>query len=143
MTTTKYMMSNTDIPMVTFEVTEADSEYLLREKLNGRRLSELLADEDELTRVCVEMENADIAAVLPGWYHAMDLGPTTNWETGPFDTEDDALADIPRHYGSSVTEGPEPEPYDANEAYLRTHLAQLLSILASAPVPNQARPQSE
>ena len=140
MTRTKYTMGHEQIRMVTFEVTEADSEYLLREKLDGRPLSELLANDEELERVLEEMENADFDAVLPGWYHAMDLGPMTNWDTGPFDTEAQALEDIPRCYGSDVTEGPEPEPCDPNDDYIRACVAQLLCILASAPPPAGARP---
>lgn len=140
MTRTKYTMGEEEMRMVTFEVTQSDSEYLLRDKLKGRELCELLADEDELDRVLEEMQNADCDAVLPGWYHAMDLGPVTNWETGPFDTEAEALADIPRCYGGDVTEGPEPEPCDPDDEYIRACLAQMLCILASAPPPAPANP---
>ena len=140
MTRTRYTIGAEEIRMVTFEVTAADSEYLLRDKLGGRTLSELLDDQDELDRVLEEMENAECDAVLPGWYHAMDLGRMTNWETDPFDTEAEALADIPACYGSDVTEGPEPEPVDPNENYIRASLAQLLSILGNAPPETPARP---
>ena len=140
MTRTRYTMGEEEIRMVTYERTRSDSEYLLREKLDGRTLDELMGDEDELDRVLEEMENADVDAVLPGWYHAMDLGRMTNWDTGPFDTEAEALADIPATYGSDVKEGPEPEPEDPDGDYIRTYCAQLLSILASAPPPEGARP---
>ena len=139
MTRTRYTMGDERLRMITFEVTEADAEYLLHDKLKGRTLAELLADDDELERALVEMQNADCDAVLPGWYHAMDLGRMTNWETGPFDTEAEALADIPSTYGTDVTEGPEPEPYDPNAEYIRAHIAQLLCILASGRPPAPAR----
>lgn len=140
MTRTRYTMGDEKIRMVTYERTRSDSEYLLREKLDGRTLDELTADQDELDRVLEEMENAGVDAVLPGWYHAMDLGPTTNWDTGPFDTEAEAVADIPAAYGSDVKEGPEPEPEDPEGDHVRAHCAQLLLILASAPQPEAARP---
>ena len=140
MTRTRYTLGEEHIRMVTYEVTTADSEYLLRDHLkDGRQLADLLADEDELERVVEEMANADCDAVLPGWYHAMDLGCTINWDTGPFDTEEQALADIPASYGSDVTEGPEPEQHDPNEDYIRAHITQLFGILAGAPAETPGR----
>ena len=133
MTKTKYTIGEEEVRMVTHERTRADSEYLLRDELKDRTLDELMADQDELDRVLEKMENADVDAVLPGWYHAMDLGRMTNWDTGPFDTEAEALADIPHAYGSDVKEGPEPEPHDPNEEYIRAYLGQLFSILGQAP----------
>ena len=140
MRTTKYRLNNDGPPLVVFERTKFDAEYILQDVLDGRSLDDLTWDEKEEVVAKAE-QKTDEEALLPGWYHALDFGPITGWDTGPFDTEVEAMEDIPRTYGRDVIEGPEPDPADTQDAFVRAHLARLIEILYSAPRPDAPAPR--